>query len=353
MLVEGLQYGQACPEIYTVCCTLITRLLHEFPKFNCEETVKTIGQFCTVDMGISVELLIDLVKKRGEGILKPLMKTSLIKFLMKNYINTILKQGDRLTLYRSLKLCKYLSNVDKNFLRSREQCLSDVILVYEQYVPVIQEILSHCFERSYCQEIYSKFQKVEQEWIDKMHVWSHEKDFCQALVNESPDCVKKVEELIIKGDNTQDAETELYTILANLAKFMKIISQVSIPPKHTKSLKSSLKLGLEATQDQLKAHKNINVGNLENAVEKSVDPMVPRLYQQFMKIYQKKEVKIGSLDASMLDIYSEKNAHLLIEKASQKPIRKEDFNALIEILAKKYPKNQFEADCLNLSLIHI
>lgn len=41
-----------------------------------------------------------------------------------------------------------------------------------------------------------------------------------------------------------------------------------------------------------------------------------------MQIYQKKQIKIGHLDASMLDIFSEKNAQLLIEKASQKPTKK-------------------------------
>ena len=67
-----------------------------------------------------------------------------------------------------------------------------MILQYEQYVPVIQEILTHCYETKYCSEVYSNYQKAEPEWIDKMHVWSHDKDFCNFLASELPACIAKI-----------------------------------------------------------------------------------------------------------------------------------------------------------------
>jgi len=70
-------------------------------------------------------------------------KSGIIKYIFLEYFPKNLK--DKFNLYKGIKLVKAIS-IDKTLVREREKTLAIIIYTYENYIPVISEISSKCYD---------------------------------------------------------------------------------------------------------------------------------------------------------------------------------------------------------------
>lgn len=72
------------------------------------------------------------------------VKSGLVKFLFLSYISSTIE--DKLHLYKSIKLLKVIANAERSILKDKEKPFALIIYAYEDYIPVIEEICSKCYD---------------------------------------------------------------------------------------------------------------------------------------------------------------------------------------------------------------
>ncbi len=64
------------------------------------------------------------------------------------YISSTIK--DRFNLYKALKLIRAAASVEKTIINYTENVQASVIQTYDEYVPIMVDIFSKCYDAAYC-----------------------------------------------------------------------------------------------------------------------------------------------------------------------------------------------------------
>jgi hypothetical protein len=109
------------------------------------------------------------------------VKSGLVKYVFLSHIAKTLE--DKYNLYKSIKLLKVVSAAERTLLREREKALALIIYTYEDYIPVLEEICSRCYDHEYCQAIDSR-RRYDQTSIDQPYLWSYTEPFTTRALSE-------------------------------------------------------------------------------------------------------------------------------------------------------------------------
>ena len=109
------------------------------------------------------------------------VKSGLAKYIFLSHISNTL--DNKYNLYKSIKLLKALSNAERTLLRDREKSLALIVYTYDDYIPVIEEICSKCYDQEYCQQIDAK-KRYDNISIDQPYLWSYTESYATKNMSE-------------------------------------------------------------------------------------------------------------------------------------------------------------------------
>jgi hypothetical protein len=116
-------------------------------------------------------------------------------------------------------------------------------------------------------------------------------------------------------------EARIYGIFTNFSKYCKYFSKdlLGQTPYHQQSVLNYLKMCLSLTQNEPSAPYFLNWNSLDELLLYNSNAKASEL-SKYLKELKSKEVKVGSLSASLRKVFtSEKNADLMMERAAKRP----------------------------------
>lgn len=181
-----------------------------------------------------------------------------MKYVFLSHIGKTL--NDKYNLYKSIKLLKVVSKAERTLLKDREKSLALIIYTYEDYIPVVEEICARCYDQEYAMEIDNK-RRYDQTTIDQPYLWSYTEAYVTRALSE-----ETVGELIkaLQGGLPEDRETKSYAILANYAKFKKVVRKEALQtlPRSQKALLNFIKLCVGCCEGDHNSLAAVDLGKL-------------------------------------------------------------------------------------------
>lgn len=186
------------------------------------------------------------------------MKAGLVKYIFLSHIGNTL--GNKYNLYKSIKLLKVVSNAERTILREKEKALALIIYTYEDYIPVIEEICSKCYDQEYSQAIDAR-RKYDQTTIDQPYLWSYTEAYSTKNLSDAT-----ITELIktLQTPLGEEREAKTFAILANYTKFRKSIRKeaLQVLPKNDRALLNFVKLCVNCSELEHSSLALVDIGGL-------------------------------------------------------------------------------------------
>lgn len=164
-------------ELFSTGCMIAIRLFAEIATaVYAKDMLECIGNNLMVNTALAVELLLLLCSNSEENC-QLAVKEGIVKSLFLNYIPVVMKE--LLLLYKSIKIVKVISNAERSILRDREKVLAAVVFNYDDYIPIVSDICTKCYDGQYCSQIQ---QVLRLETIDQLYLWSFVQPFCKDIL---------------------------------------------------------------------------------------------------------------------------------------------------------------------------
>ena len=301
-------------ELFATGCMIAIRLFAEIAAAaNAKDMFECIGNNLTANTGLAVELLLLLCSNSEENC-QLAVKEGIVKSLFLNYVPAVMKE--LLLLYKCIKLVKVISNAERSILRDREKVLAAVVFNYDDYVPIVSDVCSKCYDGHYCSQIQ---QVLRHETLDQLYLWSFVQPFCKEVL-EQPFIDSLLERLKAKN-MPAEMEAKVLALIANYCKFCEYLKKdfFKVLPKHQESLPNYLKLCIALGRLDPSSVQLIDWPALDALVAASSNSKVMQLHKGLKEMINR-SVQVGTLDNSLKSIFSaDKNAEMLGERIGRVP----------------------------------
>ena len=135
---------------------------------------------------------------------------------------------------------------------------------------------------------------------------------------------------MLKEKISGSSEAKIFSIFSNFCKYRKYFSKelLQVTPRYQESLLNFFKLCISLTENDSSTPYFINWEPLDNLLVANSNAKVGEL-AKYLKELRTKEVKVGAISSNMRKIFSsEKNADLMMERASKIPKSSEELEGI-------------------------